>query len=136
MILNKEKLTKKLDVLGATTSLICALHCGFLPFFISFFSLGFGLGGHNHIIDLFFILIGVVSATISFYLGYKNHHKSFLPLKMSIVGFVIIIGNILLHFEQPFFFIFSLFGAFLITFSHYKNWKLCKNCKRCMKIKN
>ena len=121
-------ITYSSDTFGMSTSLLCAVHCGIAPFLFSLSA----ISGHSlfhGVIDFFFISIGILLATISFWSGYKKHHRKLSPL---------IIGSIALLFLLfgKFFFPFTnnvlmIVGGILLFLAHFLNMKLCKKCKLC-----
>lgn len=118
--------SSKLDYLGFSTSLLCAIHCAILPFLLtlsSFSSLAFL---ENPVIEGGTIAISLVIAVTSLMYSYLFYHKKKSALVLASIGFSIIIMG---QFYPPEIkTIFMVSGAIIIASSHIINLALCKNC--------
>ncbi|NNK80140.1 MAG: MerC domain-containing protein [Flavobacteriales bacterium] len=119
-----------LDVIGASASLLCAVHCALVPLILTFGM----LGGISFLADPFWDIIFISSAAIlaltSLVNGYRNHHKNIRPMVTAVLGFLgIILGHTLLH--NLFGDVLSVLGGSLIAYAHFLNYKACRTCKLC-----
>lgn len=118
--------TINLDKIGITASVLCAIHCAFLPVFITILPLlgnGFLVKGWvEDLMILFSILIAVASLGSS----YKIHRKR-LPLVLLLVGLMLIASTHLFLPEnlEPFI---LPFGGCTIAAAHYFNWRFAGKC--------
>jgi hypothetical protein len=131
----------KLDAIGATASIICAIHCAIFPFivlFLTFYGLNFAAGP---LMEFSLISTSVLIGLFTFTHGYLNHHKSLLPLSIFLIGLsIVFISHYMFHDVthdgsiSPEM-IFSPVGAFLIGTAHYLNRKFSKKTsdKSCCK---
>lgn len=123
------------DKAAMTISLVCVLHCFFVPSFVIFGSGFLSLTFDNELVHYIIILIALPVSIFALYTGYKNH-KSISPLPYGIFGLMILIAAVLLGEEiigelgeQ----VLTLLGATLVAFAHYQNYQLCKSleCVSC-----
>jgi len=115
-----------LDKIGISTSVICAIHCAFLPVLISMLPLlgiGFLLKGW---IESMMILLSIVIAGISIGSSYKIHQKR-LPLVLLIIGLVLIaIARLFLSENlEP---LIVPVGGLTIASAHFFNWSYSGKC--------
>ena len=116
------------DKIAMTLSIICVVHCFFVPSFLIL-----GAGYLSFAIDNEFVhkLIVLLAIPISFFalsIGYKNHKTtSFIPI--AIFGLVLLILAVVLGAsvlgeagEQ----MLTLLGSISLAYAHYKNYKTCK----------
>jgi hypothetical protein len=117
--------SEKLDQLGMTASLACAVHCAVLPFVLTALPL-FGLSFLAHSwVEMSMIglslLIGVYSLSTSY-----PKHKRLLPIIILVVGFAMIgTGHYLIENLEA---VLIPIGGFTIAFAHYINWKYSRSC--------
>ena len=130
-----QKTQMNTDKAAMTLSLVCVLHCFFVPSFVvvgsSFLSLNFD----NEIVHYLIILVAVPLSVFALYTGYKNH-KSTSSLPYGIFGLMILILAVLLGEEKIGELgeqILTTLGATIVAFAHYKNYQLCKSleCDSC-----
>lgn len=117
--------TEKLDQLGMTASIACAIHCAALPFLITTLP----LLGLNFLADSWVeITMICLSLTIGIWsLGtsYPKHRK-ILPITVLIIGFALIgSGHYVLHEMEA---ILIPLGGFTIAAAHFVNWKYSRSC--------
>jgi hypothetical protein len=120
----------KLDVIGFSASTLCAIHCAAIPFILTYIPLiGFEFFS-NHLIEFFMLGLSLLIGSISFYNGYKNHHRKLKPFLIFLSGFtIIILSHLILSHNLEF--IFVPIGALMIGISHLSNRKMCRSCKLC-----
>jgi len=91
--MSRAKHSSKLDNIGMTASVLCAIHCAIVPIIITSLPL-LGLGFlANPVFEwgmiAFALFIGFYAIGISYF---RTHHR-LLPLILMILGFAIIIGG-------------------------------------------
>nr|WP_068889214.1 MerC domain-containing protein [Pedobacter panaciterrae] len=117
--------SEKLDRLGMTASLACAIHCAVLPFVLTALPL-FGLSflAHNWV-ETFMIGLSLVIGIYSLSTSYPKH-KRLLPLIILVIGFGMIgTGHYLIENMEA---ILIPIGGFTIALAHYINWKYSRSC--------
>ena len=116
--------TAKLDQLGMTASIACAIHCAALPFLITTLPLwGLSFLGDSWV-EISMICLSLFIGIWSLGKSYPKHRK-ILPLLILSTGFgMIASGHYLLHeFEA----IVIPLGGFTIATAHLINWKYGRN---------
>lgn len=116
----------RLDQLGITASLACAIHCAVLPFFISTLPLwGLGFLAHSWV-EVLMICLSLVIGAWSLSSSYPRH-KKVLPVAVLLAGF----GSIALghYFIESLEAILIPLGGFTIAAAHFINWKYSRSCK-------
>lgn len=80
---------RMLDRVGATGSLVCAVHCALMPLFLALAPLVgwtlFAGVGHNHDLEQAFVLFVTLLGLFSLIWGYRRH-RTFRALGMLLVG--------------------------------------------------
>lgn len=138
---NSHKLAITLDSIGLTASVVCAIHCALLPLFLlalTFYGLKFVVGP---LLEYSLISISVIIGLFTFSHGYRNHHKSLIPIVIFLTGLCIIFSSHSLFHESAHGtgfspeYIFSPIGAILIGAGHFLNRKFTKkiSAKSCCK---
>jgi hypothetical protein len=138
---NSHKLALKLDSIGLTASLICAVHCALFPFLLlllTFYGMNFVAGP---LLEYSLIIFSVLVGLYTFSHGYRNHHRSFVPLIVFLSGLIIIIlSHSIFHetshgegFSPEY--VISPIGAIFIGTGHFLNRKYTKEVsgKSCCK---
>ncbi|MBX7043195.1 MAG: MerC domain-containing protein [Ignavibacteria bacterium] len=131
---DSHKIAIRLDSIGATASLICAIHCALFPAFmviLALYGMDFAAGT---MFESVFILTSVCIGFFTFYHGFRNHHRKFYPALIFLLGLTIIVASHLLFHShesaKPDSFnpdyMLSPFGALLIATGHLLNRKLSK----------
>ena len=126
----KQAVNINYDKIAISFSLVCALHCLLLPIAIIFFpaiSATF-LGSEDfHKTLLYFV---IPSSIIALTLGCKMHGK-YEVYSYGVIG----IGTLLFasffghdYLGETGEILFTLLGAGIVSFGHYKNQKLCAEC--------
>jgi hypothetical protein len=121
--------THYLDMVGFSASLLCAIHCAFVPVLLtlSFFEGLYFLADPS--IETIVLGVSFVLALMSLLPSYLNHHHRLLPILIFVLGaFLILVGRIDL---SPLWEILSTsVGATFIAVAHLVNWKLHKKLTR------
>ena len=116
------------DQAAMTLSIACLVHCFFAP---SVLILGSGYLAVNlgdELVHKFIVLIAVPVSAVALYLGNKNHKVStFIPsavLGLALLIFAVTFGESLWGElgEKSL----TLFGSFLVAYSHFRNYQVCK----------
>ena len=116
------------DKLAFSVSLVCVLHCFFVPSFIILSSGVFPLAMDNELVHKLIVLIAVPLSIFSLYLGHINHKTiSFFP--PAIFGLTLLITAVALG-EAALGEIgekgLTLLGSIFVAYAHYKNHQACK----------
>ena len=116
------------DKLAFSVSLVCVLHCFFVPSFIILSSGVFPLAMDNELVHKLIVLIAVPLSIFSLYLGHINHKTiSFFP--PAIFGLTLLITAVALgeaalgEFGEKGL---TLLGSIFVAYAHYKNHQACK----------
>jgi hypothetical protein len=113
------------DLVGISTSTLCAIHCLVLPFLVMMGSMsGYGIV-HNHRLENVIIAVSAVIGLSSLIPSYLNHHRKLSPLYVLLAGFVLILFS-RFNVNSPAETILTTFGASTIAIAHLINWKLCR----------
>ncbi|ATP59101.1 hypothetical protein CPT03_01810 [Pedobacter ginsengisoli] len=117
--------SEKLDQLGMTASLACAIHCAALPFVLTALPL-FGLSFLAHSwIEMVMIGLSLVIGVYSLSTSYPKHKRP-MPAIILTIGFVMIAtGHYLIESMEA---ILIPMGGFTIALAHYINWKYSRSC--------
>ena len=116
------------DKIAMTLSMICVIHCFFVP---SFLILGVGylsLTVDNEFVHKAIVLLAIPISLFALAIGYKNHKtSSFIP--MAVFGLLMLILAVVLGesvLGETGERIFTLFGSAALAYAHYKNYQTCK----------
>ena len=116
------------DKLAFSVSLVCVLHCFFVPSFIILSSGVFPFALDNEVVHKLILLIAVPLSIFSLYLGHINHKTiSFFP--PAIFGLTLLITAVALgedalgEFGEKGL---TLLGSIFVAYAHYKNHQACK----------
>ena len=117
--------TEKLDQLGMTASIACAIHCAALPFLITTLP----LWGLNFLANSW-VEIGMICLSLTIGIGSLSSaypkHRRMLPVMVLIGGFSMIgSGHYLLHELEA---ILIPLGGLTIATAHFINWKYSRSC--------
>jgi len=117
--------SEKLDQLGMTASLACAIHCAVLPFVLTTLPL-FGLSFLAHSwVEMTMIGLSLFIGVYSLSTSYPKH-KRLLPIIILVMGFAMIAtGHYLIENMEA---VLIPTGGFTIAFAHYINWKYSRSC--------
>jgi hypothetical protein len=125
--MNPPKHSSKLDNVGMTASILCAVHCAIVPLLITSLPL-LGLGFlANPWVEWSMITFAVFIGFYAIGLSYVRSHHRILPLVLLFGGFlVIIIGHIYVTSWREA--IIVPFGGLLIATAHFFNYKYTSIC--------
>jgi len=116
------------DLFGISTSIICAIHCAVLPFFISSMPFWVSVITKNSWVELVLIGSSFVIGAFAFYKGCFIQHKRKLPLSLFSTGFAFL----LLHQVTAWFTLILIPAATLLMISaHLMNFVYCRKHKNC-----
>lgn len=117
--------SKSLDRIGATGSMLCAIHCAALPFVLIMMpALGAGLAGAGF--EIGFIVFASTVALSSLILGYRRH-RVWRALLLLVPGLVLLWSAVLippLHHDVIAHAVAMALGGTLIAISHLINMRL------------
>jgi len=116
---------KRLDQLGITVSILCAVHCALLPVVMMLLPLiGLGFFANPEIeagIILLSLMVGLISMSKSW-----RVHRSFKPAGIILLGFLFIMTGHCLVMEK-FEWILLTAGSSLVALAHYINWRYTRS---------
>jgi hypothetical protein len=118
-----------LDAAGFSASLLCAIHCAFVPVLVtlSFFEGLYFLADPT--IERVVLAMSFFLALASLLPSYLKHHHRLSPILIFVLGaFLIILGR--LDLSSLWEIVFTSVGATCIAVAHLVNWKLHKNLVR------
>jgi MerC mercury resistance protein len=118
-----------LDAAGFSASLLCAIHCAFVPVLVtlSFFEGLYFLADPT--IERVVLAMSFFLALASLLPSYLKHHHRLSPILIFVLGaFLIILGR--LDLSSLWEILFTSVGATCIAVAHLVNWKLHKNLVR------
>ena len=116
------------DKIAMTLSMMCVIHCFFVP---SFLILGAGylsFAIDNEFVHKAIVLLALPISIFALTIGYKNHKtSSFIPMAvfgLALLILAVVLGESILGEagEQ----IMSLLGSITLAYAHYKNYETCK----------
>jgi hypothetical protein len=114
------------DIMGAATSIACAIHCAFLPVLMTSLSI-FGVNIiHNQWFEWGMIFLAFFVGAYSLLHGFLKHHQSYIPLLVFCAGALFLVLKQLLPLYE---FWFLTPAVALILYAHYTNYKLCQKSK-------
>src|SRR5688500_19022720 len=112
------------DLLGATTSLACAIHCAILPLLISSLPL-FGMELIDNIrFEYLMIVLTLIIGIISLWHGYRRHHHSLTPILLFMTGILLLFAKQRWHDYQLFFLPFAVLCIVVEHVINYKSWRV------------
>jgi len=119
------------DFFGFFASFLCAIHCSLLPFVMTVGMLG-GLSWlAEPWVEVTFIILSVILATLSLYPSYKKQHHSDKALKIAALGFSLLFISRLVGHGSSIEVVTIVIGGLLIAFAHVVNWRLLKKSQLC-----
>jgi len=126
----KKVLGFDIDVVGASASFLCAVHCALVPLIITFGVLSGASFLTEPLYDFLFIGASIILASISLVNGYQKHHQKLYPMVTAFLGFLsIILGHIFIQGLIGGFM--SVSGGILIALAHVLNYHACRTCRMC-----
>ena len=123
------KSTSKLDNIGMTASVLCAIHCAVVPIVITSLPL-FGLGFlANPFVEWSMIILAVFIGFYAIGFSYLRVHHKPVPIVLLISGFlVIIVGHLLVSGWHEALVV--PVGGLLIATAHFFNFRYTGICKQ------
>ena len=123
------------DKVAASLSILCVLHCLFMPAFLIVSTGIFAFSMDNEIIHYAILFIAIPVSLYALNKGYKNHKTKNLFF-IGITGILILVVAIMLPdsaYQEQFEKILTVLGSILVVYAHYKNYKACKEieCETC-----
>lgn len=125
--MTKNQLFKvSLDHIGFSVSLLCAIHCGILPFLLALAPLANLEFLQDPWLENSIIAISLLIATLSLIHGYLRHHRKFSPFWIVLSGFAFIfLGHTFPNAWAEI--LFTALGATTVALAHLVNWKLARS---------
>ena len=123
------------DKVAASLSIICVLHCLFMPAFLIVSTGIFAFSIDNEIIHYSILFFAVPVSLFALNRGYKNHKIKNLFF-IGITGILILFAAIMLPdsaYQEQLEKALTVLGSILVVYAHYKNYKTCKKieCEAC-----
>lgn len=121
-----------LDRVGATASLVCALHCALMPLVITLLPLvGLGFLADERV-EWALVTLSAVMGTTSLCLGFRQHRSrrafAFLGIGLGMLA----TGRILEgHVHSAWGVVIVVLGGITLAVAHVINQQLCKSCRTC-----
>ena len=116
------------DKIAMTLSMICVIHCFFVPSFLIFGAGYLSLTIDNEFVHKAIVLLAIPISLFALAIGYRNHKSSsFIP--MAVFGLLMLILAVVLGesvLGETGERIFTLFGSAALAYAHYKNYQTCK----------
>jgi len=120
-----QNLTNKLDFIGITTSLLCAVHCLALPFLLTAGVLSGLLWLGSALVEWTFISLSLMIAGFSLLWSYLRQHRRSEPLWLGGIGCMLLIMSRLVEGADEH--LLTGLGGILIAVAHFVNWLLTQN---------
>ena len=127
-----DRWANRLDKMGMSASLFCAIHCALMPIAIGVLPLfGLSLLG-NHDIEDTVIVCAFLIASLSLLPSYFRVHRKMHAIVICVVGFALIIFGHSIEAgwaQAPM----AVVGGLSIALAHWVNRRECKKCPKCQK---
>ena len=117
------------DVWGFGASTVCAVHCGMLPFVLTFSSLGSIRWLSNPWIELGFIVLSAMIATLAIGQNFRQHKHIRLAIQVVLAGFALILAGHFLPGSMEY--ILTALGGATVATGHVLNWRLARKSVCC-----
>jgi MerC mercury resistance protein len=117
------------DSLGASASLLCAIHCVLTPFVTSILPLLGVAVLANERIEHVVLLISLTLATTSVCWGIRVHNQRRILVLFGAALSLVLFGRLLMQGSLEVIFVVS--GALLLVCAHLLNHHLCRTCSVC-----
>lgn len=119
--MKQHKISGRLDGIGITASILCAIHCAVVPFVITLLPL-WGIGFlANEWVEMSMIVLALIIGTLSLSISFKRH-RSYIPLFLLAAGFMLII-TCHLCFSGSLEPVLIPLGGLTIATAHFVNWR-------------
>ncbi|WP_185152548.1 MerC domain-containing protein [Fulvivirga aurantia] len=115
-----------LDLIGFSSSVLCAIHCAALPFLLSLAPLANLQFLNNPWVEYAIIIASFLIACFALIHGYSRHHHKPQALVLVVMGFVLISTGHLAEWNEA---VFTTFGATIVAIAHLINWRQIKQSK-------
>ena len=120
------------DKLAISLSLVCVIHCLFVPSFVILSSGYYAANLDNEFVHNLILFFAIPISLFALALGYKNHGAP-QYFFIGITGLIILVMAVILG--EPLYgetgeILFTILGSVFVVFAHYKNHQICKeiNC--------
>lgn len=123
-------MTKILDRVGISASLICAVHCILFPIMLIIMPVIGSTFLYSHSVEKVFLLFSLLLASFSLCIGFKEHHSHSLLGGLLVASGFLITGQFLYH-GYLFGRLMVAGGGFILASLHFINIRLCEQCNRC-----
>lgn len=117
----------RLDLAGATASLLCAVHCLALPLILSAGALGGLHWLHHPVLEGILVALAVAIASWSLWPAYRDGHSNAVPGLVAASGFALLALSRGLGSEAEHYLMAA--GGLLIATAHYLNWRQNASCQ-------
>ena len=116
------------DKLAISLSLVCVIHCLFVPSFVVLSSGYYAAILDNEFVHNLILFFAIPVSLFALALGYKNHGAP-QYFFIGITGLIILVMAVILG--EPLYgetgeILFTILGSVLVVFAHYKNHQICK----------
>tara|TARA_Y100001935_G_scaffold253925_1_gene261490 strand:- start:2299 stop:2712 length:414 start_codon:yes stop_codon:yes gene_type:complete len=116
------------DKLAMSLSMICVVHCFFVPSFIVLSAGYLSFAVDNEFVHKLIVLLAIPISIFALSIGYRNHKtSSFIPMAifgLALLVLAVVLGESVLGEAGER--MLTLFGSVSLAFAHYKNYKTCK----------
>ena len=125
----------KSDKIAASMSLICVLHCLFVPSFFIAVSSTSALTIDNEIVHYLLLIVTLPVSLYALHLGLKNHKKKGV-FALGIAGLVLFVLAVLFgeaYASETGEQVVTVIASLLVIYAHYQNFQICRKleCSSC-----
>ena len=117
------------DLLGFSTSLICAIHCAFLPVLLTLTTLGGLEWLSSPLFEIGFIVASVIIAVVALGRNFRKHLHIRRAIQIVLFGFTLILISRFMHGDMHH--ILSAAGGITIAVGHVFNWRMASKSACC-----
>ena len=118
------------DLIGFSTSMLCAVHCAFLPILLTVSTLGGLEWLSSPVLEVGFIIASIAIATFALGRNFRKHKHIRLAIQVVAVGFtLVLISRFMPHGNAHH--ILSAIGGITIAGGHILNWRLARKSECC-----
>lgn len=114
-----------LDHIGFSVSMLCAIHCGILPFLLALSPLAKLQFLQDPWLENAIILLSLLLASLSLVHGYRRHHGKLRGIWVVLAGFLLIFFGHAFPYAWAEI-LFTSLGASTVALAHVINWKLVR----------
>jgi len=125
----------KLDRIGMSASVACAIHCALMPLAVTLIPVsGIKLIAGEYA-EWTFVGISIAIGLTSLLICYTRQHKRASALLLFVTGLLLIlIARTVLAESEPLEIAIVVIGSLTIAASHLLNRRLCRNCSVCQEL--